>query len=418
MAAPDSDSGGRAPAGPLTPLRIGLIGLAVLAVAFAAYWFLVRTTYAPVLQSLAPEDAADVVKILDEKKIAYRLADGGTAIQVPSDLADKARIELVASELPMRGQVGFELFNQSDMGLTEFAQKINYQRALQGELARTILMLDGIHSVRVHLGLAERSLFRDETNRPKASITLVLKPGTVFTEKRVDGIQRLAAGAVPDLAAEDVAVLDETGKIISRPDEVPTTPMTASEARMQLHRANIFTALRRIDPDLRVGVTVSPQLAAASPPVARDSAEEGPADDARKAPAGEAIRVTIATASPLDEAKQQDFTRAIRNGVALDPARVAVNFVVSDPGLLSPMTMPSAAAPSADPVVAKSTRGSHAAVPASGLSWWWLLLPLGILAIAGAIWSDRVRRQRHREQLVSFTRQLREGLAVSPEVAA
>jgi flagellar M-ring protein FliF len=150
---------------------------------FAGYWLFIRATYVPLLTNLAPQDAADIVKVLDDRKIPYRLGDEGRTVLVASDKADGARIELVGSELPMRGQVGFELFNQSDMGLTEFAQKINYQRALQGELARTILLMDGIEAVRVHLGLPERGVFRDIQVQPKASVTLILKSGTRLTEQ-------------------------------------------------------------------------------------------------------------------------------------------------------------------------------------------------------------------------------------------
>lgn len=138
---------GSAVASPLSSRRVWVLAGMVCAALFAGYWFFVRATYEPVLTNVAPEDAADIVKVLEDRKLPYRFADNGRTILVPAEQVDKARIELVGSELPMRGQVGFELFNQSDMGLTEFAQKINYQRALQGELARTILLLSGIQSV-------------------------------------------------------------------------------------------------------------------------------------------------------------------------------------------------------------------------------------------------------------------------------
>ena len=145
---------------PLALRRVLFIGAPVLLLLLGIYWFALRTRYEPIMTAVAPDEAVEVVKVLETKKIAYRLADEGHTILVASAEADRARLELVGSELPIRGQVGFELFNQSDMGLTEFAQKINYQRALQGELARTILLLKGIESVRVHLGLPERAAER------------------------------------------------------------------------------------------------------------------------------------------------------------------------------------------------------------------------------------------------------------------
>lgn len=402
-----AETGAADPGRPFTALRIAGIGAAILVVAFAIYWFALRTTFAPVLTSLPPEDAADVVKVLDEKKIVYRLADGGTTVLVASDQADKARVELVGSELPMRGQVGFELFNQSDMGLTEFAQKINYQRALQGELARTLLMLDGIQSVRVHLGLADRSLFRDEQSRPKASVTLVLKPGHILTESRVSGIQRLVAGAIPDLQPEAVAVLDETGKVVSRIEAAIAPATSASEARLQLHRATIAAALRRAHPGRQFGITVSLQLPAASD---RSDGESG------DPLAGDSVKVLVTTLTTLDAETQRELTREIETAIGLDAARVAVSFQVGDPALSATPAEPLAAAtPRTDQVVAKSTRGRASDDAAQPLSPWWLLVPLAVAAIFVALWSDRRRRRRDRQGLESFTQQLRERLAAMPE---
>lgn len=406
MAAPIVDAEAGAGPGPLTPARIVLIGVAVLVAALAIYWFALRATFAPVLTSLPPEDAADVIKVLDEKKIDYRLADGGTTVLVASDQADKARVELVGSELPMRGQVGFELFNQSDMGLTEFAQKINYQRALQGELARTLLMLDGIQSVRVHLGLADRSLFRDEQSRPKASVALVLKPGHILTESRVSGIQRLVAGAVPDLTSEAVAVLDETGKVVSRNEPVVPPPTTASEAKLQLHRATIASALRQTYPDRQFGITVSLQVSGAP---RHDGDAVTPLEH-------ETVKVIVTTSAALDAAAQREVAHTVEE--ALGVSSVTVAFLVGDPGLgtAAPETF---AAPEVrtDQIVAKSTRGATGDYSGSSWSPWLLLLPLALLAIIAALWSDRRRRRHNRRGLESFTQQLRERLAAVPETA-
>lgn len=414
MARDDPETGGPASAPALTPLRLGLAAAAIVVVAFLAYWFLLRTGYDPVLRGLPPEDAADVVKVLDAKKIPYRLADGGTTILVPGDQADKARIELVGSELPMRGQVGFELFNQSDMGLTEFAQKINYQRAMQGELARTILMLDGIQSVRVHLGMAEHSLFRDEQGAPKASVALVLKPGTMLTESRVGGIQRLVAGAVPDLAPEAVAVLDETGKVVSSAQASEAPPLTSSEARLQLYRANVLAALQRAYPDRRFGVTVSLQVAGV---VSRGEGEEQRADADTRKPAAEAVRVLVTTPAALDGAMQDKVMQAIGGSLGPGAQLADVAFTVGD--AIAPASLPAAAAPAApDKVVAQSTRGATGAIGTDRPSAWWLALPLALGAIALAVWSDRRRRRRGQAGLQSFTQQLRERLAVMPEAVA
>src|SRR5204863_6003346 len=105
--------------------------------------------------------------------------------------------------------------NQSDMGLTDFAQKVNYQRALQGEIARTIMTMDGIAYARVHIALPERSLFRTTRSEPRAAVTITPQPGIDIDPGRIAGIQRLIAATVPDLALDQIAILNERGQLLT-----------------------------------------------------------------------------------------------------------------------------------------------------------------------------------------------------------
>ena len=181
----------------------------------ASYFFVLRRPYAVLFSNLKSADAATIVAELDKRKTPYRLDQGGATILVPRGQVDATRLSIANSDLPLKGAVGFELFNKSDMGLTEFAQKINYQRALQGELARTIMTIDAVDAARVHLSIADPTLFRDDRRPSKASITLSLRPGKVLSRDAVLGIQRLVASAVQELSADDVVVLDESGATIS-----------------------------------------------------------------------------------------------------------------------------------------------------------------------------------------------------------
>jgi len=198
--------------------RFGLtLGAAVIVVATAVLgaWAF-RTDYQVLFADLAPQDAATMTAELDQMKIAYRLSGGGNTILVPADMVYKTRLKLAGKELPLRGAVGFELFNNSEVGMTEFAQKINYQRALQGELTRTIQSLDEIQSVRVHLVLAEQALFKKSGTQPKASITIAVKPGKMLDPAQIQGIQRLVGAAVPDIKPYDVTILDQHGVALTR----------------------------------------------------------------------------------------------------------------------------------------------------------------------------------------------------------
>lgn len=197
--------------------RIGLIaGIFLIVAATALAMWLVRTEYQVLFTELSPQDAGAMTSELEKMKQPYKLADGGRTILVDKDVVHQTRIKLMSKELPLHGTLGFELFNNTDFGMTEFAQKINYQRALQGEITRTIMSLSEIQSVRVHLALPEEGLFKRADSVPKASVTLGVKQGEKLRAEQVSGIQRLVAAAVPGIAQSDVTIIDQHGVALTR----------------------------------------------------------------------------------------------------------------------------------------------------------------------------------------------------------
>ncbi|HWH82085.1 MAG TPA: flagellar basal-body MS-ring/collar protein FliF [Burkholderiaceae bacterium] len=207
----------RATPGARAGLLIGVLAIG-LAMAVFGRWALAKE-YQALFTGLSDQDASTMVAELDRMKVPYRLEANGASILVPQELVHKTRLQLVGKNLPLHGTVGFEIFNNTDFGMTEFTQKVNYQRALQGELTRTIMALDEVQSARVHLALPESSLFKREQNRPKASVTLAVKPGQSLGRDQVGGIQRLIAAAVPGIEMADVTVLDQKGVTLSRRGE-------------------------------------------------------------------------------------------------------------------------------------------------------------------------------------------------------
>lgn len=203
--------------------RAGLVisALVIVAGVAAAGWALLRTDYGVLFADLSERDMAAMSAELDKQKIPHRIDEATRALQVPQDMVHKARLKLMGAPLALNGAVGFELFNNSDFTMTEFAQKVNYQRALQGELTRTILALDEVQGARVHLALPEQGLFKRGAGKAKASVALQLKPQRTLSPEQVLGIQRLVAASVNDIQAQDVAVLDQHGVVLSRsgPDE-------------------------------------------------------------------------------------------------------------------------------------------------------------------------------------------------------
>ncbi|WP_431256738.1 flagellar basal-body MS-ring/collar protein FliF [Roseateles chitinivorans] len=198
--------------------RAGLtVGAVVIVLAVVVAGVLLLKTERDVLfNALAPQDAAAMTAELEKMKVPYQVSEDGQAILVDKAQVHKLRMKLMARDLPLHGAVGFELFNTNDFGMTEFAQKVNYQRALQGEITRTILSLEEIETARVHLVFAEDGLLKREPQRAKASVTVGVRHGRTLKADQVAGVQRLVAAAVPGIAVDDVTVLSQRGVVLSR----------------------------------------------------------------------------------------------------------------------------------------------------------------------------------------------------------
>lgn len=195
------------------PARAGLlIGIALVLVGLAVtLWWLFMPRYQLLFGNLRESTAAEVTKSLAEWKVPYRFTGGGTGIEVPADQVYDTRMKLVSAGVPSGGHVGFELFDHSDFGVTEFAQRVNYQRALQGELERSIAALPGVELVRVHLTIRRPGLFVGQDDSSKASVAVTMTSGEVLTAQQVGGIRNLVASAVDGLTPNAVVVLGPTG---------------------------------------------------------------------------------------------------------------------------------------------------------------------------------------------------------------
>ena len=206
----------------------------LLAMMIAATTWLLRTDYEILFAGLSAPDAAAMTAELDRMKLPYKLGPDGASILVDRTSVHQTRLKLLGKDIPLHGAVGFELFNNSDFGMTEFAQKINYQRALQGELTRTILSLTEVETARVHLAFPEEGLFRREQAKAKASVTLGMRRNQTLRQEQVNGIQRLISAAVPGVAPHDVTIVNTQGVALTRPVGQESTPDFAT--RLELKR--------------------------------------------------------------------------------------------------------------------------------------------------------------------------------------
>lgn len=192
-----------------------------------------RPEFVPLYSHLAPEDAAEVVNLLKEKKVQYRLSHDGGSIQIAQDRLYDVRLDLAAQGLP-RGGTGFEIFDNAKLGMTEFVQNINYQRALQGELSRTINSLAEVESSRVHIVMSERSLFIEDEEPATASVILKLRAGRWLNDDQIQGVVHLVSSSVPRLSPGNVTLVDQNGKMLAGRDDQPTAgKMSADHLEFQ-----------------------------------------------------------------------------------------------------------------------------------------------------------------------------------------
>ena len=175
--------------------------------------------YAILFENLKPQDAALIVQYLDKKQIPYVIAGEGV-IEVPKDMVQKVRLDVAAQGLPKSSKVGFEIFDKSSFGATDFEQNIKYLRALEGELAKTIESIAAVEEAKVNIAIPKESVFADQKAEPTASVLIKLRPNMVLTPKQIQGIKWLVAAAVPKLKPENVKIIDQYGNPLGENDEI------------------------------------------------------------------------------------------------------------------------------------------------------------------------------------------------------
>lgn len=171
--------------------------------------------YAVLFSNLNDRDGGEVVSQLEKMNIPYQLTIGGSTILIPKDSVYETRLRLAQQGLPKGGAVGFELLDKERFGTSQFIEQINYQRALEGELARTISTINIIEEARVHLALPKHSLFVRERKFPSASIILTLLPGRALSQRQIDAIIHLTASGVPELQTDKVSIVDQNGNLLT-----------------------------------------------------------------------------------------------------------------------------------------------------------------------------------------------------------
>src|SRR4051812_16705528 len=195
-----------------------LIGGAVavaLAVIIALWLWTQQVQYKVLFSNYSDRDGGAITASLDQMGVKYKFSDGGSAILVPAEQVHDIRLKLAAQGLPKGGNVGFELLENQKLGVSQFVEQVNYQRSLEGELARSIQSLGAVSAARVHLALPKPSVFVRDQQKPTASVVLTMQAGRALEAGQVLAIVHLVASSVPDLPTGHVSVIDQNGTLLS-----------------------------------------------------------------------------------------------------------------------------------------------------------------------------------------------------------
>src|SRR5689334_21002518 len=192
--------------------------------------------FRPLYTTLAPEDAALVLQRLKENGVPYRLSSNGTAISVPEERVAELRLDMAAAGIPKSGRIGFEIFDKTNLGMTDFAEHVNYRRALEGELERSVMALTEVEQARVHISFPQESVFQETRQPAKASVLVRLRGGTQLPETAIPAITHLISSAVEGLSPDAVSVLDMRGNLLNRAKNAGDASSGNSEAALEYRR--------------------------------------------------------------------------------------------------------------------------------------------------------------------------------------
>lgn len=192
------------------------VGVAALIALLVSVWMWGQTPdYRVLFSNVTERDGGAIIESLQQLNIPYKFSEGGGAVMVPSNLVYETRLKLATQGLPKGGTVGFELMENQKFGISQFAEQVNYQRALEGELARSVQSIAAVASARVHLAIPKPTVFVKEQQKPSASVVLTLNAGRFLDPAQVSAIVHLISSSVPEMSAKNVTVVDQSGTLLS-----------------------------------------------------------------------------------------------------------------------------------------------------------------------------------------------------------
>lgn len=311
-----------------------IIGLAAAIAVVVGLWLWASTPdYRVLYSNLAEKDGGEIVASLQQMNVPYRIEGNGATILVPSSQVYDLRFKMASQGLPKGGNVGFESLQNQKLGVSQFLEQVNYQRALEGELARTIEAISSVQSARVHLAVPRPSVFVRDQEKPSASIVLALRSGRVLDPGQVSGIVHLVAAAVPEMPISNVTVLDQTGAMLNRNTD-NFTQQGLNPSQLEYVHAVEQSYVKRIESILE-------------PIVGAGNLRAQVAADLDFAQSEQTSEVFKPNPTPADSSVRSQQTVETINGAATNAAGVPGALSNQPPG---PATAPITAPPGANPL--------------------------------------------------------------------
>ena len=230
---------------------VTMVGAAASIAILAAAWIWSQAPDYKILFTHIPDkDGGAIIAALNQQNVPYKIADGGGAIMVPAPLVHETRLKLAAQGLPKGGTSGFELIDNQKFGATQFQEQVNYQRALEGELSKSIQSLGAVQSARVHLAIPRPSIFMREQQKPTASVLISLYPGKSLERAQIAGIAHLVSSSLPDLPVKNVSVVDQSGALLSQQADQAAGQLDATQLSyvQQVEQAHIKRVMEILTP--------------------------------------------------------------------------------------------------------------------------------------------------------------------------
>src|SRR3954468_6670199 len=212
---------------------IGLLAVGLLLGGFFFYSWITAPTYSPLFSNLASTDASAIVDELNAQGVSYELADGGGTIMVPKDEVYNLRLTMSGKGLPAGQDTGYALLDQQGITTSEFQQQVSYQRAIEGELAKTLEAIHGVNTAVVHIALPKDEVFTTEQGKPTASVLLDLAAGTQLSGEQIQAVTNLVSSSIEKMDPTDVTVADSTGKVLSAAGEGVSGAATDAQSQQE-----------------------------------------------------------------------------------------------------------------------------------------------------------------------------------------